>query len=565
MKSNLSINFGQFWALALIVAFAVGMRCWGTSYGLPFSYWADEYHEVMRALELGAGGFNFDRTSKGGFYLFLFLEYGLYYVFLKSVNVVSTTREFAELFVTDPSAFYLMGRVTAALIGSATVLGVYCSARVAFSNLAGLFAALLLAVNVLHIDLSRRIGVDVPMAMLATWTLYYAIRIARAGRSFDYVAAAVLGALAATTKITGILLVMPLFLAHVYAMRVAGGGVRQAVTSPRLWWAVLLFAAVLIATNPGIVSASGYLTLFIEAPVDLAELGSDEAHGETDHRMPPSLYVFYLASLAESMGWPLFVVALISVIYAAWKRTPTDVLLLSYALVNYLAIAGTSSNVLYYPRYLLPIVVSLSILSGRALADAVQVLGRHQRVALVALLAACIAMPLGHAIASARVLTRTDIRTIAKAWIEANIPAGSKILVEGGKIAADRATVPLRDKAESVRKRIEYWSRVEPRQATLLKLQLATHRGGGYDLELLDHEAVESLDDYAEKGVKYFVVRPDYFMGARRANAASARFLRELRSDRRVSMIKRFPADERSRLGPTVEIYRLSLTDGEAL
>ncbi len=70
-------------ALVLVLGLACLFRLWGTWYGLPYSYYDDEYHEVMRALELGMGGFNFERTGKGGFYFLLFLEYGLYYVSLK--------------------------------------------------------------------------------------------------------------------------------------------------------------------------------------------------------------------------------------------------------------------------------------------------------------------------------------------------------------------------------------------------------------------------------------------------------------------------------------------------
>ncbi len=71
-------------ALFLVLGLACLLRLWGTWYGLPYSYYDDEYHEVMRALELGMGGFNFERTGKGGFYFLLFLEYGLYYVSLKA-------------------------------------------------------------------------------------------------------------------------------------------------------------------------------------------------------------------------------------------------------------------------------------------------------------------------------------------------------------------------------------------------------------------------------------------------------------------------------------------------
>ena len=55
-------------------------------------------------------------------------------------------------------------------------------------------------------------------------------------------------------------------------------------------------------------------------------------------------------------------------------------MLLSYAAINYLAIASTSSDVLYYPRYALPIIVVLAIIAGRTLAD-LSVLIARRRIA----------------------------------------------------------------------------------------------------------------------------------------------------------------------------------------
>ena len=51
------------------------------------------------------------------------------------------------------------------------------------------------------------------------------------------------------------------------------------------------------------------------------------------------------------------------------RRTAADVVLLSYAIVNYVVIASTTSTALFYPRYALPIIVVLALLSGRLLAD----------------------------------------------------------------------------------------------------------------------------------------------------------------------------------------------------
>ena len=289
MRVDVNEAEGRDWKrmLWLVIGGALLIRVWGTWYGLPFSFYADEYHEVMRALELGTGSFNFDRVTKGGFYLLLFVEYGTYFVLLKLMGVVATAQEFAEEFVRDPSAFYLMGRMTAAVFGTITVAAAFFVARQAYSATAGLLAALFLAVNTLHIDLSRVIGVDVPMTMLATLALYFALRIADSGQRKDYLLAALCAALATTTKLTGIVVLLPLLIAHTYSVANAESGLRGWFGSRNLWLAALVFAGVLVATNPGFLKSAEFIKYLFSSPANdvmdeamlsaVAELGSTGA------------------------------------------------------------------------------------------------------------------------------------------------------------------------------------------------------------------------------------------------------------------------------------------------
>ncbi len=276
-------------ALVLVLGLACLFRLWGTWYGLPFSYYDDEYHEVMRALELGTGGFNFERTGKGGFYFLLFLEYGLFYVSLKVLGVVDSAREFAEYFVRDPSAFYLMGRVTAALIGTFTVAAVIYFGKRAYGATAGLLAGLFLAINVLHVDLSRLIGVDVPMAMLAAISLCFGLRIATGGTRRDYLLAALFAGLATTTKLPGILLLIPLLIAHGYAVANMRGTLRDWIRAPELWLACAVFLLVVVVTNPGLVAGGDFLSLFTErASETVNDMSMEDAEGVAGAVAPES-------------------------------------------------------------------------------------------------------------------------------------------------------------------------------------------------------------------------------------------------------------------------------------
>lgn len=542
--------------LWLVLGAALLLRIWGIGYGLPFVYWTDEYHEVMRALELGAGEFNLSRTTKGGFYLLLFFEYGVYYVLLKLSGSISTAQQFAEQFVRDPTPFYMMGRSTAAMFGCATVAAVFCLGRQAYRPIAGVMAAVFLAVNVLHVELSHKVGVDVPMALFATLSLYFGLRVATDGRRRDYLLAGLCAALATTTKLPGILVILPLLIAHTYHVIGSSDGVIRWFASRDIWLAVLIFSVVLAVTNPGILLQFNYLSFYSSSPEEMLD-NESPAMSALDSFSRPNLYLFYLNVLQVSMGWPLFALTLISVGYSVWKHKPADIILLSYALINYLAIASIASDVLYYPRYALPVIVVLSVLAGRAVSDMVSSLPSRRMALSIVLTAVLVAWPLTEAVRYTYSLTQTDTRTLAKEWFEANVPAGRKVLIEGSKIAAARITVPLVDSRESLEQRIAYWNVQEPRQARYLELKRVVHEGGGYDLELVRIGSIAPLNDYLARGIEYFVVRPDYFVGSRKSQGGSAAIVNALRTDTRVDLLTRFEARAGRRPGPTIEIYHV--------
>jgi hypothetical protein len=474
---------------------------------------------------------------------------------LKLTGFISTAQEFAEQFVRDPTAFYVVGRATAAVFGCATVAAVYYLGRQASRPGAGLLAALFLSINVLHVELSHRVGVDVPMTLFATLALYFGLRVATDGRRPDYLLAGLCAALATTSKLPGMLVILPLLIAHTFRVMGTVGGPIHWLASRNMWLAVAMFILVLVISNPGILLHFDYFSFYSAPPEEMLD-DDGFAAAAFDSFSRPNLYLYYLNVLQNSMGWPVFAVATVAVGYALWKHRPADVILLSYALINYLAISSTSSEILFYPRYALPIIVVLAVLTGRALSDLILFMPRWRVAVWASVAVALIAWPFAHSIKYAYSLTQTDTRTLAKEWFDAHVPAGSKVLIEGGKIAASRLTVPLADSRESLGRRIAYWKLQEPRQAKYVELKRAVHEGGGYELELVRVASIPPFDDLTARGIEYFVVRPESFMGSRKAESGSARLLSRLRSDTRVKLLKQFKADSSTQPGPTIEIYR---------
>ncbi|MGH7926181.1 MAG: ArnT family glycosyltransferase [Candidatus Binatia bacterium] len=542
--------------LGLILATGFGLRLWGIWFGLPFVYRADEHHEVFRALELGSGSFNFGRTGKGGYFYLLFVEYGMLFVALKVGGLVESAQDFARYFIRDPSIFYLIGRATTAVIGALNVFLLYRMGLRAYSLGAGLMAALFLSVDFLSVEHSHFITVDMPMTCLATAALLFAVKMAIDGGAGDYKWAALFAALATTTKIPAILLVMPLLIAHFFYIRRHERDFRDYFISRDLWWAIAIFVGVLLVTNPGLIANPPVAGMFGDAGggnEELAELALP-AGAQTE---PPNLYAYYIGVLAHSMGWPLLIVSILGVLYALWKRTPADVVLVPFAVVFYLVFASSSHPYLYYPRYILPVIVVLALLAGRLVYDAWPRRGATGRAVAVFAVTALAFLPAYRTVMNSYLIIKTDTRTIAKEWFEENVPEGARVFIEGIKIEPTRLTVPLQDTVENMREYIEYYSIREPGKSKYLGFKIQAINGKTYDLKLVPPRDMQDLRYYKEAGIEYLVIRPEAFLNSRKIGDQSISFYEELQHDPAVTLLKTFEPDPRSRPGPLIEIYKI--------
>jgi 4-amino-4-deoxy-L-arabinose transferase-like glycosyltransferase len=148
-----------------LLAAALALRMTGIGFGLPFLYHADEPVVVNHALAYGAGSFHphFFRIPPLVSYL-LFGVYGLIFLAGKAAGIFADVGAFEHLFFTDPSIFYLTGRIVfGALLGTATIFFYYRLSEKISGAFAAAACALLLAVNPLHVRDSHYIYADIPL------------------------------------------------------------------------------------------------------------------------------------------------------------------------------------------------------------------------------------------------------------------------------------------------------------------------------------------------------------------------------------------------------------------
>jgi hypothetical protein len=133
----------------------------------------------------------------------------------------------------------------------------------------------------------------------------------------------------------------------------------------------------------------------------------------------------YLAILFRNTNVALTIAALLGAAIGCWRRNRWDIIwtALIVSFLGVMTIADRPGN----ERYMLPIVPALWLLGARAAAA----IARQRSGIMAAIVVVIVAIPVFALARQNYTWTRPDTRVLAKGWIEANVPAGAKILMDG--------------------------------------------------------------------------------------------------------------------------------------
>jgi 4-amino-4-deoxy-L-arabinose transferase-like glycosyltransferase len=431
------VSVGAAWAVAAVgwsglivlavLAVAAYLRFKGVSWGLPYSYQnPDEKVVLARAFRIARGHFNPE------FFYYPSLLFNLvgtaiwgvskFYVPHGGVTLISPVT-----YVTDPTPYYLIGRAVVATCGVVSVYLIYRLGKEAFSRPVGLLAALFLAVEPLHVRYSHVVVTDVPATMFGLLALLLFLRAARLRSPRTLLWGALAAGLATGTKYNLGMLVVPGVIACWYVYRGQPGTHHLRALAARATRRVAapMLLAFVVSTPYAVLDPRHFLGNFANQNKIVANgwLGFENVHNG---------YWYNLSvNLLASLGIVLLVLGLIGIALALVKRTHADLILVPYVIVYYLYVSSWHALM---DRYLLPIVPLLIVLAVRAcwVPMAVPAVRRRAVVAALAtaLLIGAIVLPARASINYSRSLSGTDVRTVAKTWIEEHVPTGTVIAME---------------------------------------------------------------------------------------------------------------------------------------
>jgi hypothetical protein len=409
------------WALAvaLLLAVSFALRVWGARQGLPYAYNADENaHFVPKAIGLFGHGLNPHYFVNPPAYTYVL--HAVFAVWFGGRAGVS------ETFALDPSAVFLVARVTCAALGTLAVGLLYLAGAKLFGDRrVGFLAAALLAVAFLPVFYSHLALNDVPTLAPICLALYGAARVLRGGRLRDYLIAGAGLGLACATKYTGGVALLPI-LAAGGAWLVSGGRVPRRI-------AVAGLALVAVAALAAFLIANPYALLDLHAfreGLNHQTTVADDALGKLGQTEDNGL-AYYLWTLTWGLGWVPAVACAVGVVLVA-RDSPRVAAVLVPAPLLFLLFMGTQER--FFGRWLMPVFPMLCLLAAYAVLRPAVAGGRRWPVLAPALVTLAALALCGQGIIASihagRVLSRDDTRNLTRAWMVRNVPPHTKIVVE---------------------------------------------------------------------------------------------------------------------------------------
>lgn len=424
MKTNCFI-------VALVTLAGLGLRLFAIGHGLPHQYVPDESTMVGGALRMGA-----TQSLQPSTFIYpallMYLFAGEYLGLLvvgRLTGLFASIAHFKECAFTDPTLFYLLPRLAIALIGAATIPLTYWVGRRLYGPWPAVVAAVLVAVSVMHVQMSHQARHWVPISFWALTVLWASLNIAERGRRRDYIFAGLLVGLTASTSFNGFLLMAIPLTAHWVHIRKRDIPIRNYRYHLPMFMTIMLAPVVFFALNP-------YILLQLDRFVSF--------HSHGDSSIGGQIVGHYSNFFQEKNGFTFFAHATVTYEPAitilgfigaalALRRFPfTAPVVLLYPIFHYFMFATTSPSL--EQRYMLPGVVLWALPAGLAGAELAKwALGKGSRLRVSITAAVIVFIVILVSIPSLRydeLLARPDTRTLAKEWIEKNIPAGSDIAVE---------------------------------------------------------------------------------------------------------------------------------------
>lgn len=400
---------------------ALALRLITIAWGLPSALDPDEPLFLMLGLKLLAGptldpGW-FGHPGTTTIYVTAAVQAVLIAV-ARATGEVDSAREWVLGFFRDPTVPFVTARVVFVLFGCGCVAMTWRLARALWDGPTAAAAALLLALNPLHIVWSQIIRTDVQASFFMLMALAAGLDVARgnpAGRSRrrDHARAAAWAGAAIATKWPAAAVLVGIAGAALIAAHPPRGG--------RIAWAALAVAGSVAA----LVLISPFLLIDHAAALKSVSGEAQASHlGATGGGLFDNLAWYVSRPIAASFGWVGVAAAAIGLGVAVRRRT-TAAIVVAPAVAFVILV---SSQGLVWERWIVPALPFVAMLAAAGLTTVTRALAGRRWLAIAA--AAAVVGPVAVGAVSQVRERGDDTRLAGERWLAAHAPPGARVLVE---------------------------------------------------------------------------------------------------------------------------------------
>jgi dolichyl-phosphate-mannose-protein mannosyltransferase len=406
--------------LVLLTILGGWLRFTATGFGLPDKYRPDEQYLVGPAL-------GFERDWNPHFALYpaaqMYVDHAILWICAARRG---QRGNFRAAYSADEGALaYLVLRRASAAFGTAAIPAIYSAAAPVLGPAVGLTAAAILTFSTIHVRESKYATTDAAAGFWLILALAMILRVVQRGRFRDYAAAGFFTGLATATKYPAGALMFAIAAAHLEARRREGRSLLRSPLDMRIYVAAYFAILVFFCATP---------YFFLDWPQTVHDYQYQRGFILGGLNNPLATWGWswlMLHAMPEGLGIALQVFLLASMLWALIFPRPGTKAMLAFLAIAFLGITG--GRYVFY-RYIVMPLPAMALLGGLAAADLTAIisgrLGRSIALAAVPLAVAMLLAPsLIRDLQLNRIMLQTDTRTLARRWIEANVPRGVPIAI----------------------------------------------------------------------------------------------------------------------------------------
>ena len=355
-----------------------------------------------------------------------YLYYGTLYIYFFAfalgagflVGFIKPTADILFYFLhpDEIAKFYLIGRFISVIFGVLTVYLTFCIAKKLYSEKTGLLSALALSTTPILVVNSHYISTDVTMSFFVCLTFLFSIKILESSQRKWYILAGICAGLAAQAK----------YNAAVALLTVPVAGLLRTYKSKKdfifCWFRKKVLVSYICAIGMFLLLLSPFIFSAPREFVKCFSAGMFRTSPKISNAV--SNFLFYMKVLYHGMGLPLFLIAILGIIFAVLRREKKDILLLFWIIFNYLILVFMSPLHDRHMRYMLIMLPFLVIIASQFI---MVIQAKARKIPGFLLILLMFLPSLFYSLGYDQVFMSENTRTTAGKWIAQNIPAGSSI------------------------------------------------------------------------------------------------------------------------------------------